>query len=312
MKRVLIVGDTILDHYVYGSVSRVNPEAPHSVVLDVNGKEEVKLGGACNVAANLRGIFGEDIAIHYFGVVSYNVACMLAAYRIAIEPELTVEDDQILLKTRYVCGNNHLLRVDRGQKYDLDFFKINLLKQKLREDVYDLVIISDYNKGTITAKTCEAVVRSGAKTLIDLKKRQNLFLINTRREDIPHLPKLTDVPTNSSHVILKCNTAEFEAEIGQNMIDVVQAVVKTRGADGCDVYYDDEPVHIPAPDIGSVADVVGAGDTFLAGMAAKFLETGTWDAVEMARFGTRCATEKVKHFGTHVVRLEDIHDKKEA
>lgn len=292
MKKILVIGDTILDHYVYGTVSRVNPEAPHSVVFDVDGNQELKLGGACNVAANIRGLL-PDAVIHYFGVSNDITEALLSKSLISVVDSEILHRD-VLLKTRYVCGSHHMLRVDHGSKYYLSSMHVlDLLSKKIDEYDYDLIVVSDYNKGTITDNVSEIIVKKGKKVLFDIKKSENLWLWPASSHD-------------NFHVILKCNQQEYESEISSEILNRV-SVVKTRGVNGCDVYDEKVGAFLRIPGIQtSVADVVGAGDSFLAGMAASFIQTNCWNVQDMAHYGNKCAAEKVKHFGTHVVRKEDI------
>lgn len=285
MKKVLVIGDTILDYYVYGEVSRVNPEAPHSVVLDICEDEEVKLGGAANVAANIRGLAGDDVEIHYFGPTNELVRNLFKDYNII---SLQNSDTEIITKTRYICKNHHLLRVDKDRKYK--FHNTEYLFFKLLDDHYDLVVVSDYNKGVVNSDISNIVAASSKKALFDIKKAKNLFCLQNLNKN----------------VILKCNAVEFESETIESAINSVYAIIKTKGKDGCEVYQSQAVTNIPAPYIENIADVVGAGDTFLAGMASNFLETKIWNPIEMAKFGNICASEKVKHFGTYVVNRKDI------
>lgn len=304
MKRVLVVGDTILDHYIYGNVSRLNPEAPYSVVFDVDEqrKEELRLGGACNVASNIKSIYGDDVCIHYLGPICDAIIDQMSLLNIATNSDLFYDIDDILIKTRYVYEKHHMLRVDRGKKYLVKNNFYDILKQSIEQYKYDLIVVSDYDKGVVNKKTSEIIVMSGIKCLFDLKRRDNLFLLNIRKEDSPFLK---DIEINSNeHVIIKCNAKEFELEMSENIIDKVCAVVKTTGPDGCDVHVDGSVHHISAPFIEMV-DVVGAGDSFLAGMACKALRDDDWNPVSLSEFGVKCASEKVKHFGTHSVKMDE-------
>jgi rfaE bifunctional protein kinase chain/domain len=292
MKRVLVVGDPILDQYIYGTVSRVNPEAPHSVVFDViPNSREVKLGGALNVAANIRGLY-HDCEIDFAGPAFHDTLLKLNIRPINIEKL----PSEIITKTRYVYNKHHMLRVDSGSEYKLNDKEVaKILAHKIQNRKYDIVVISDYNKGTITSKVSEAVVDNGKKIIFDVKKFNNLFFKDFNK---------------FYNVIFKCNKQEFESEISAGLdgliIKSINSVVKTCGSDGCVIYTEGaSPYSIPAPKV-DVADVVGAGDTFLAGMAANYLETGDWNCYNMSLYGVRCASEKVKHFGTHIVKKEDL------
>jgi rfaE bifunctional protein kinase chain/domain len=290
MKKVLVVGDTILDHYVHGTVGRINPEASHSVVLDYQ-RESLKLGGATNVAANIKSLLGPESMVHYFGAVSEQVSDLLTSFGVA-SSEVTHPDSQILLKTRYICNNHYLLRVDRGTKYEFgESFEENL-KAKLAEYDYDLIVISDYDKGTLSPNIVEKLFNTGKKILFDLKKRKNFVLSDKQRMNI----------------ILKCNKSEFESEIDNEILRSVNSVIQTVGENGSVVWKCNSQASRSATSVPvfiekrvPVADVVGAGDAFLAGMAHCHLTQNTWVDISLAHAGNAWATEKVKNFGTHVL-----------
>lgn len=292
MLKVLVIGDTIIDHYVYGSVDRVNPEAPHSVVLDYMS-ESFSLGGATNVANNIAKLCPEA-AVHFYGPTSDMISDMLTDEGIFSDDEVTHKDDEILLKTRFVSSNHHLLRVDRNKKYRLTSSKFeDRLFEKIAQNDYDLIVMSDYDKGTITSQMSKKIFAGDIPVLFDVKKRYNLPFRD---------------PTNNENVILKANRHEFRQEVPVDVVFSVKAVVETRGHEGFCIHTNsgDAVKSKPLDEVG-VVDVVGAGDTFLAGMAAKFLQSGNFDPLELAEFGNKCAAHKVKHFGTHAVRLRDLN-----
>lgn len=291
--RVLVVGDTILDHYVFGSVSRVNPEAPHSVVLDYE-REEFKLGGACNVAKNLKQLTDSGVFVDYAGACSDFISELLSESMIASFESPTHLNSEILLKTRFVSNNHHILRVDTNRNYSFDnsfYFKV---LEKIQENSYDLIIISDYNKGTIYSDFSKKIFETNIPVIFDVKSSKNL-------------PKMGFKVEKYNNVIIKCNKSEFFNEIRTEHICGVNAVIETRGAEGYKIHSDRSwSYKEPEKSNTSVVDVVGAGDTFLAGMAAKYLMTARLDVDEMCQLGNVCASEKVKHFGTYAVTQQEV------
>jgi rfaE bifunctional protein kinase chain/domain len=301
IRRVLVIGDTILDHYVYGSVSRVNPEAPHSVVLDYE-KEEFRLGGACNVAKNIKKL-APEVQVDFAGAVSDTVSDLLSECEIACMEDTHV-NSQILLKTRFVSNNHHILRLDTNKSYQFDNnFYLKILS-KIENNNYDLIVISDYNKGTIYSDFSKKIFETGISIIFDVKAAKNL-------------PMMKSKFIKYENVILKCNKSEFYNEIKTEHTTRVLAVVETRGAEGYRIHSSEhwsykQPV---VADKNFAVDVVGAGDTFLAGMAAQYLQSGTicdgkivldFNVDDMCSFGNICAAAKVKHFGTYAVGIEDL------
>lgn len=291
MKKVLVIGDTILDHYIFGSVDRVNPEAPHSVVLDYE-KEEFRLGGACNVAHNIKTLLGNLVSVHYAGATSEHIQEMLTDVGIASFPNVTHNESQILLKTRFVCENHHILRLDRNKLYDFSNSFYDQIMKKISEESYDLIVVSDYNKGTLTSFLSKVLFETDVPMFIDIKSGLNLPHFNSK------YPK-------KENVILKCNKKEFRTEINTTHIHAVKAVIETRGSEGY-IIHDSSSYAYKSESLDkntNPVDVVGAGDSFLAGMAYTFIKSKSLDPQKLAASGDAVARMKIKHFGTHAVKI---------
>lgn len=290
MNRILVVGDTILDRFVVGSVSRVNPEAP-ALILDQESEEDV-LGGACNVAANIRTLSTDkSLSIDYFGMGSAQILSMLSEYSIDFFGVACTKDD-ILTKTRYVSQGKHLIRVDKNKKYDDELcLAASKLIKGLRGVQYDLIVISDYDKGTLSSEIADFLFSLDVPILFDVKRFR---------------PWLKNV--DLSKCILKCNEKEYNEGINHLLWEKRGPMIVTLGSrgynissfaedDGLDIeHFSVEPLKSPA------IDVVGAGDTFLAGMVAGFLWGSEFDAKAMARMGNKAAAIKVQQFGTRAVK----------
>ena len=164
---VLVVGDLMLDSYVYGQVSRISPEAPVPVVQWK--REENRLGGAANVALNtlslgastyLCGVVGKDReSTVFFELLKQN---SLTDHLIC-----TASDRPTTLKTRVMAGGQHLLRMDRESVIDLSeedasqlLYKISSL---LETKKIDLIILQDYNKGVLSEAVIKKIIRLAIK-----------------------------------------------------------------------------------------------------------------------------------------------------
>lgn len=285
-ERILVVGDSILDIYSYGNVDRVSPEAA-CFVLDHSYEERI-LGGACNTAANIRSLSKlPDLKIDYFGFTSLNLSSMFKDYRIECVG-IPIEEDEILQKKRYVCKNQQLLRVDNRKLYDDKGHRaISSMKFKnLDFSKYDLIVVSDYDKGTLTSGEFEILSDLQIPTIIDLKRV---------RKCMPNF--------RGSPCIMKCNEKELDENPFVPML--ADKVVVTLGSKGYSMPNTKET--FPATNrTGKVIDVIGAGDSFLAGMATQFIESKDFDEYKMAAFGNRVAGEKVKHFGTLAVDRKEL------
>jgi rfaE bifunctional protein kinase chain/domain len=281
MKRVLVVGDTLVDNYVFGDVFRISPEAPIPV-LDVSHESKL-LGGAANVAANIVSLTGTTFEIDYFGFVDWFVEEKLKSFDIR-PTGVPVSVTDMLYKNRFVCNRHQLLRVDNKKKYDKELCLVSDLKFcSIDLSIYDVIIVSDYDKGTFSKEVFNHIQASNKLILADLKKRKEYYNSETLK-----------------NIILKCNMKEYNEEFGA-IFDLFKDTVLTHGKDGYELSFDSEKIY-PAKRLQSeIIDVVGAGDVFLAGMVANFLEEG-YDLEKMCKFGNRAAGEKVKHFGTTVVK----------
>lgn len=277
MKTVLVIGDTLLDEYVSGEVSRISPEGPFPI-LDIT-EEKKMLGGAANVAANIRSLRPtKDLVIHYEGFWSQETLPLFHKYRLQLlGPELP--DEEILKKKRYCSGRYQLLRVDHKKKYNKE-----VLVPGINYNQYDLIVISNYNKGSIGNMYC--LIKDEIKADIPM-------LIEDKRGRVYDF--------YDKNVIFKANHKEVKTD--KSTACNAKEVVITKGAEGFELL-----VHggvFPATQKqGDVVDVCGAGDSFLAGMAVNFLETGNFDPLEMTLFGNFVAGEKVKRFGTVAVKRE--------
>jgi rfaE bifunctional protein kinase chain/domain len=173
--RVLCIGDVMLDHYVYGQVERVSPEAPIPVLWIE--REMKTLGGAGNVMRNLRALGAASSFISVVGndEAGREIGRLVEAQdgaeaHVLVQPQRTTT-----VKTRYVAGNQQLLRADRESAIPLDpYIREDLLRLacELVED-HPVVIISDYGKGVLTEGVALEIIRAateaGAQVIVDPK-----------------------------------------------------------------------------------------------------------------------------------------------
>lgn len=283
MKKVLVVGDTMLDVYSYGDVERISPESPVPV-FDFKNEEHI-LGGAANVAANIRtlSLESELLKIDYFGYYSHKIYQMFSKYNIECVG-IPIREEEILKKQRLVCNKHQMLRVDYNKKYSGDILHASFMKFKnLNFSEYDLIVVSDYDKNTLNDDEFSLLASLKHKNrIIDLKRvRKNMSSLSFGKETS----------------IIKCNMKEYDQNPYLMMLG--SKLVVTAGGNG--YFFPETKESFPAQKKGDIVDVVGAGDTFLAGMAIDYLEKGSFDLQSMSKNGNRCASEKVTHFGTVAV-----------
>jgi D-beta-D-heptose 7-phosphate kinase/D-beta-D-heptose 1-phosphate adenosyltransferase len=263
---ILVVGDIILDHYIYGNCERISPEAPVAI-LDYKS-QDWKLGGAANVANNLSkrksnvslmGIIGDDSEGKQIkGILKKsNINQFL----------LESKTRQTTTKSRVISGSQQMLRIDKEDKYSISSNEEAYFVDCLKDNIYrfSLIIISDYNKGFLTDNLVNKIIQLGKsadiKVLVDpknppFKKFHGAFLIKPNRKEA-FLETGISIRDNESLLL-----ASKLIKINTNC----NVVVITLAEDGVGFVKDDELVMLPTQAI-DVYDVTGAGDTFIACLA---------------------------------------------
>ena len=217
MVNVLVIGETCIDRFIYGTVNRISPEAPVPIFVPIETKENSGMSG--NVVENLKALADVNIT------------------HITNENEIT--------KSRFVDkkSNHMFLRVDEGDNYTLGNSDI----KNIKFNEYDIVIVSDYNKGFISDND-----------LIEISKRAKLSIIDSKR-------KLTQEMIQYFHFI-KLNKSEYNNNIRLNH----SGLIVTLGDEGA-MLHDGKIVKQKNPQ--QTIDVSGAGDTFTAFFSLKYYET---------------------------------------
>lgn len=298
---ILVVGDTICDKYVFGNIERVNPEAAYSLVLDYEYSKKT-LGGAANVAANIKSLIGLEHNVFYLGYVSPEISELLTKNKIKYLASKFLTDEDILLKERFVYNNHILLRLDINKNYnslsstqyhqDLEFRLEN--NNLFNEEDVDLIVVSDYAKNTLNQKFLNKIFE---------KYNNKVFMFDIKKPiEKLKLPK---------KIIFKCNNKEWKHFEDVGFLPNGW-FVRTEGKYGYSIadfsLGEPEWTTFPAINVGDIVDTVGCGDTFLAGMAADFVQNNRFDVEMHAKYGNVCSAAKVKKFGTTIITKEDIKE----
>ena len=288
---ILVIGDIILDEYVHGKVDRISPEAPVPV-FDYSGTTEKKLGGAANVAANIRSLDPES-KVDIIGYCNHESSMLLNKKIIPLTDRCY--DYPAIKKSRYVASGHQLLRFDYPKKYQTDLKVDELTIDDFKK--YDLIVVSDYEKGTIGSSILLKLKEASKKTmiLVEAKNARKYF--------------------GFQNVIFKCNEKEFESQGDVIWRSSFLRTVVTKSEKGYEIHPRTSGNIVYRPSSISqedILDVVGAGDVFLAGMAVSLSETLKSNTdlqfcIEKAcEFANLAAGESVKHFGTVEVKREWI------
>ena len=304
--RVVVIGDVMVDHYVYGAVQRISPEAPVPV-LNVASERHV-LGGAANVAANIAALGGRATLLSIVGsdAAGAQLAAMLNRAPL-IEPSLAVADDHpTIVKTRYLGDRQQIVRVDREKRGAYPSEALASLAARIPAAVAaaDAVVLSDYGKGVLDDAILAAAIaaaRAGGKPIIVDPKRSRFsdyagatYITPNRRE----LEAAVDAPAETD--------AEAEAAARIAMAQSGAAILLTRSEKGMALFRAEHaPVHL-STQAREVFDVSGAGDTvvgaFAAALAAKL-------SVDFAMTVANCAAGVVVgKLGTAVCTAAELSE----
>ena len=303
--RVLVVGDIMLDRFVYGDVDRVSPEAPVPV-LGIE-REETMLGGAGNVARNASAL---EATVHLVALVGADDAGKAVADLLndlpGVEPHLIKDAGRATsVKTRFVAGNQQLLRTDVDERQAVSAASTSTLIGTAVECLpqVDVMIFSDYAKGVLSDEVLTALVAVARKAGVpiiadpkgqDFSRYHGASVLTPNRAELQAatlLPVGTDAETTIA-------AAHIRDECG------IDAVLATRGAQGMTLQAAGQnSLHIETQ-AREVFDVSGAGDTVVAALAVG-LAAGA-DLALAAEFANQAAGVVVGKVGTAVAWPNDL------
>jgi bifunctional ADP-heptose synthase (sugar kinase/adenylyltransferase) len=239
--KILLIGDDCKDIYQYGTIDRLSPEAPVPVFVPTYTEERNGMAG--NVANNL-----EALGCH----VNY------------LHGETSV-------KTRIIDARSkhQIVRIDNDVK------SLPMTFETAIPNVYDAIVVSDYNKGTVTYELIEELIATKIPVFVDTKK--------------------TDLGRMQGAWV-KINDLEYS-----KITSECSGLIVTHGSSGASVVHHD--ITCPAPNV-EVSDVTGAGDTFLAAFAYWYINTK--NLLQSTRFAIDASAVTVQHFGVYAPTLKEI------
>jgi len=259
--KVLVIGDIMLDQYIYGDTNRISPEAPVPVVK--KHQFEDKPGGAGNVALNIRKLGANVSLLAMCGNDPESDALEHFLTNNGINTQLIRTPLPTIKKTRILSKHQQLLRIDTESSYnELDHSELLEVASDLI-DKHDTVVLSDYAKGTLTPilQDLIKIARSKDKKVIVDPKETDLSRYKNANWITPNLNEFLTANTKSDENSLR-NRAE--SLIKENNFD---GILLTRSEKGMSLYSKNSgPLHLPAK-VREVFDVTGAGDTVIALMA---------------------------------------------
>lgn len=302
--KVLVIGDIMLDSYLWGKVERISPEAPVPVV-NVQ-KREIRLGGAANVALNVQALGAKPTLFSIVGDDKDGdiVFDLLNDHALENNGILRSSKRITTIKHRVISGSHHLLRVDQETDKEITKEEQEALLQLIlaKIDAFDVIIFEDYDKGVLTKYLIESVIEEANKrsipTIVDPKKR-NFLLYKGATLFKPNKKELIE-GLKLDHELQ--NTLEIEQSVLllKNTLQL-SAVLITLSEKGVYLHKDDEKIHLPAY-LRKISDVSGAGDTVV-GTAALCMALGI-SADSIAKLSNLAGGLVCEHIG--VVPIEKI------
>ncbi|GIT71975.1 MAG: hypothetical protein Ct9H300mP28_17890 [Pseudomonadota bacterium] len=294
--RILVIGDLMLDHYSWGEVDRISPEAPIPVMRVL--REDQRLGGAGNVVMNLVTL-GAEVSV--CGVTGKDetgeiINKLLAEIEVDRSGVIVSENHKSCLKHRMIAGQTHLLRMDIDPDPNTDLTQ-NQLIEYLQEKVpnCDAAIVSDYGKGLLSSSVLKELASCG--------KKHGIPIIGDPK-------RTTNYSIYQDFTLIKPNRKETEAAVGfalSNRNDILRAAEKLKDEvsldylvisldqDGLLLFQSPDDYQFFEAETKEVFDVVGAGDTVSSVLA--FMIAGKSSIEHAAYWAQLAASMGIQHVG---------------
>lgn len=304
---ILVIGDLMIDQYLWGNCDRISPEAPVQVV-DIK-KETSVLGGAGNVISNLVSLGAKVNVMSVIGddEVGSDIKHMLDAQSVK---SFLVEQKgrKTSRKTRIMASHSQVVRYDKESKNNISPESVKKLYSKLQEKInaYDIILLSDYDKGVLTDALLKKVIsyanKHDIKVLVDPKgtdytRYEGAYLLTPNKKEAEQASSV--VIENDDRLKDALVKLKDDASLGVSII--------TLSENGIAILENDEVVVKPTV-AREVYDVTGAGDTVLASLGfALSVNTDIYDAVEFANLAAGVVVGKL---GSATVTMDEIEEYK--
>lgn len=304
-KRIAVAGDLLLDRYWWGTVTRISPEAPVPIVkLD---QTTTVAGGAGNVAANVAKLGADCRMIGCVGndEEGKHLVELLNNANIKTNHVVFSASRPTCVKTRIVAHNQQVVRVDQEVLTSISDIDAETIVDVLAQTIADtdLIIVSDYAKGTLNQTVLKAVIDEARRKAIPV-------LVDPKGKDFSKYTGATLITPNRIEAIEACNLEASDPDstmrAGQMIIDRtgIQNVLVTEGENGMTLFREgNAPFHISATG-KQVYDVTGAGDTVIACLGVA-LAAGI-DMATACELANRAAGLAVQRVGTCPISREDL------
>lgn len=303
--QVLVIGDLMLDEYLWGRVDRISPEAPVPVVAVE--RESHTLGGAGNVINNLSAMGAKVFAMGTVGrgPAGRDVLKKLEALSVDVTGVISEPDRPTTRKTRIIAASQQMLRIDREVKHQISAHTLEVLIRIIAGYInkMDLVIISDYDKGLVTreivARIVELAKKSGVMTLADPKSM-----------DFSKYMGVTVLTPNKKEAAIAAGmqiqtSEEMEKAAAKIMaLAGLEKLLITCGKAGMALYETGKPTVAIASNARQVFDVSGAGDTVISLLGLGLASGATFEAA--AGLANLAAGIVVAKVGTATASIDEL------
>lgn len=299
-KKIGVIGDLMLDQFVWGDASRISPEAPIPVVLV--SKESFAPGGASNTANNIAALRGE---VSMVGLVGKDEAAaklikLLKTNNIDTSGIVECSDRPTTQKVRIVAQGQQIVRIDREDNTLVDNRTekklIKFIDSKMKD--WNAVVISDYAKGLITKSLVSGIISLA-------KKHKKIIIVSPKPQNALYFKNITLLILNEKEAAQIANL-ENSKKAGRSIQEQLKCnVLITQGPEGMILFKENKIKHFPA-EAKEVFDVAGAGDTVVATFSLS-LASGT-NFEEAAIIANHAAGIAVGKIGTATVSPEELID----
>ncbi len=302
-KRILVIGDLILDRYIWGKVNRISPEAPVPIVEVTS--ENFLLGGAANVANNIIALGGHATVVGVAGQDrGGNILRKMLEDNDIRSEGVFWSSRPTTVKTRVIAHSQQVVRFDREDKARVEGKILNGLLDFVRTEIsgHDAVVVSDYKKGVVSTELIGEVLKQ--------TRPKNIFVAVDPKVGHFHCYKNVSLITPNIIEASAASGVEIKDEesllaAGRALLSKIScdAVLVTRGEHGMSLFRKDKAVHIPTV-AKNVYDVTGAGDTVIAAFTLAYAAGGSME--ESAMIANHAAGVVVGQVGTAVVTTDQL------
>jgi D-beta-D-heptose 7-phosphate kinase / D-beta-D-heptose 1-phosphate adenosyltransferase len=302
---ILVIGDLMIDHYLWGGCERISPEAPVQVV-DI-ARETTVLGGAGNVINNLVTLGAQVNVCGVIGDDENGIELSAMLEKIGVESSGLIPQSKrkTSKKSRIIASNQQILRYDKESKEAIDSSSEKEVIAYVEKviSLCDIVILSDYGKGVITDTVAQGVIaaakRSGKKVLVDPKgkdyrKYRGAYLLTPNKKEA----------SEATGMIIKDEESLKQALLSLKETCALECSMITLSEDGIAIY--DESMRRFPTVAKEVYDVTGAGDTVIASLS--FALSSGLSIDEAAPFANHAAAVVVGKIGSATVTLSEIEE----